>query len=133
MAMYTVITVDVILHNEAIRRVTKAKFLGVIVDQHLSWRDLISMVSHKISKSSGIISRIRNTLDIKSKKFIYYSFIHSYLTYCINVWYSTYRTYLKTLCTAQKRSVYEYTLCYCSAAPFERYHQSKKLASGSTD
>ena len=25
--------VDVILHNEAIQRVTKAKFLGVIVDQ----------------------------------------------------------------------------------------------------
>ena len=27
---------DVILHNEAIQRVTKAKFLGVIVDQHLN-------------------------------------------------------------------------------------------------
>ena len=38
---------DVILRNEVIQR---------------------SMVSHKISKSCGIISRIRNTLDIKSKK-----------------------------------------------------------------
>ena len=60
---------DVILRNEAMQRVTKAKFLGVIVDQHLNWKDQISMVSHKISKSCGIISRIRNTLDIKSKKF----------------------------------------------------------------
>ena len=34
---------------------------------------------------------------------IYYSLIH--LSYCINVWSSTYRTNLKTLCTAQKRSV----------------------------
>ena len=59
---------DVILHNEAIQRVTKAKFWGVIiVDQHLKWKDHISMVSHKISKSCGIISRIRNTLEIKSK------------------------------------------------------------------
>ena len=33
------------------------------------------------------------------------SYIHPYLTYCINVWSSTYRTNLKTLCTAQKRSV----------------------------
>ena len=56
---------DVILRNEAIQRVTKAKFLGVIVDQHLNWKDHIS---HKISKSCGIISRIRNTLDIKPKK-----------------------------------------------------------------
>ena len=59
---------DVILHNEAMQRVTKAKFLGVIVDQHLNWKDHISMVSHKISKSCIIILRIRNTLDIKSKK-----------------------------------------------------------------
>ena len=63
------------------------------------------MLSHKISKSCGIISRIRNTLDIKSKKLIYYSLIHPYLTYCINVWSSEYRTNSKTICTAQKRSV----------------------------
>ena len=63
------------------------------------------MVSQKISKSCGIISRIRNTLDFKSKKLIYYSLIHPYLTYCINVWSSTYRTNLKSVCTAQKRSV----------------------------
>ena len=36
---------------------------------------------------------------------IYYSLIHPKLTDCINVWSSTYRTNLKTLCTAQKRSV----------------------------
>ena len=53
---------------EAIQRVTKAKFLGVVVDQHLSWKDNISMVSPNISKSCGIISPIRNTLDIKCKK-----------------------------------------------------------------
>ena len=88
---------DVILHNEAIQRVTKAKFLGVIVDQHLNWKDHISMVSHKISKSCIIISRIRNSLAIKSKNMIYYSLIHPYLTYGIYVF--------KTLCTAQKRSV----------------------------
>ena len=37
---------------------------------------------------------------------IYYSLIHPYLTYCINVWSSTYRTNLKTLWTAQKRTVH---------------------------
>ena len=86
--------VDVILRNEAIQRITETKFLGIIADQRLNWKDHISMVSHKISKSCGIISRIRNTLDIKSKKNIYYSLIHPYLTYCINVWFSTYKTNL---------------------------------------
>ena len=31
---------DVLSHNEAIQRVTKAKFLVVIIiDQHLNWKD----------------------------------------------------------------------------------------------
>ena len=112
--------VDVILRNEAIQRVTKAKFLGVIVDQHLNWKDHISMVSHKISKSCGRISRIRNTLDIKSKKMIYYtSHTPLYLPDCTNVWSSTYRTNLKTLCTAQKRSVR--TLFATVQQPHSRY------------
>ena len=66
---------DVILRNEAIQRVTKAKFLVVIVDQHLNFKENISMISHKISESCGIISRILIPLDIKSKKMIYYSLI----------------------------------------------------------
>ena len=44
-------------------------------------------------------------LNIKYKKIIYYSLIHPYLTYCINVWSSAYWKNLKTLCTTQKRSV----------------------------
>ena len=70
---------EVILRNDVVQRVNKAKFLGAIVDQHLNWKDHISMISQKISKSCGI----RNTLDIKSKRLIYYSLIHPYLTYCV--------------------------------------------------
>ena len=53
------------------QRVTNAKLLGVIVDQHPNiWNTIyVSMVSQK--KSGDIISRILNTLDIKSKKNIY--------------------------------------------------------------
>ena len=88
------------------QRVNKTKFLGVIVDQHLNWRDHIPMISQNISKLCGIIYRIRNSLDIKSKRLIYYSLIHPYFTYCVNDWSSTYRTNLKVLCTAQQRSVH---------------------------
>ena len=86
--------------------VNKAKFPIEIVDQHWhNWKDHISMISQKISKSCRIKYRIRNTLNIKSKRLIYYSLIHPYLTYCMNVWSSTNRTNLKLLCTAQKRSL----------------------------
>ena len=68
---------EVILRNEVVQRVNKAKFLGVIVDQRLNWKEHISMISKKNSKSCGIIYRIRNALDVKSKRLIYYSLIHT--------------------------------------------------------
>ena len=49
---------------------------------------------------------------------IYYSLIHPYLTYCINVWSSTYQTTLKTLCAAQKRSMH--TLFATAQQPHSR-------------
>ena len=45
-----VLTYVVVLRNEVVQRVNKAKFLGVIVDQHLNWKDHISMISQKISE-----------------------------------------------------------------------------------
>ena len=65
---------EVILRNEVVQQVNKAKFLGVIVDQHLNWKTTFQ----KTSKSYGIIYRIRNTLEFKSKRLIYNSpFIHT--------------------------------------------------------
>ena len=71
---------EVILLNESIQRVTNSRFLDVILDQQISnifylnnhfffnWKDHISMELQNNSKSCVIISRNRNTLDIKSKK-----------------------------------------------------------------
>ena len=42
---------EVILRNEVVQRVNKAKFLGVIVDQHLNWKDHISIISQKKNPS----------------------------------------------------------------------------------
>ena len=38
---------EVILRNEVVQLVNKVKFLGMLVDQHLNWKD-ISMISQKI-------------------------------------------------------------------------------------
>ena len=116
---------DVILRNEATQRVTESKFLDVIVDTHLNWKNHIRMVSHKINIKCSIISRIQNTFDIISKKMIYYILGHSYHTYCINVWSSTYRTNFKILYTAPKRSMCTLFLLLCS--PIREISSIKKF------
>ena len=95
----------VLLRGQPIAQISEAKFLGVIVDQHLNWKSHITMVAQKLSKSCGLIYRIRKNLNLESKILIYYSLIQPYLTYCINVWSSTYKTNLRSVTIAQKRAM----------------------------
>ena len=66
---------EIIFRNEMVERVNKAKFHGVIVDQHLNWKDNTSYndISKNISKSCAIIYRISINLDNKLNKLIYYT------------------------------------------------------------
>ena len=47
--------ISIQIDNNAIEHVKETVFLGVILDEHLSWKPHILRVSRKISKSIGII------------------------------------------------------------------------------
>ena len=53
------------------------------IDQLLNWKDHISSITQKISKSCDIIYRIHNTLDNKYTSLIYDSLFHPYLTHAL--------------------------------------------------
>ena len=123
------------LTNEVVQRVNEAKFIGVIVDQRFITGKTTEHYLKNKSKSYGIISRIRNNPDIKSKKLIYDSLIHPYFTYYINVWSSTYQTNLKSLINA-KNNIYALTLCHSQLQPYLRdiyQHGLKNFSSRWTD
>ena len=44
---------------EAIVEVNKSKFLGVIIDNKLSWKDHISFVCRKVARGIGVIIKAR--------------------------------------------------------------------------
>ena len=66
--------------------VKNTKFLGVIIDSKLNWSDHIAYIKNKISKSIGILTKIRRFLNKKTLRNIYFSFVYLYLTYCVEVW-----------------------------------------------
>ena len=72
---------DVGMQNSAITCVTTTKFLGVIIDHKFKWNDHITYIKSKISKSNGILYKIRrflnmNTLINKNVSFICCSISH---------------------------------------------------------
>lgn len=80
-------------------------FLGVLVDQHLSWKSHVSYAAKKISKTIGIMSKSRFYLSRKSLLSLYYTLVYPYLNYCNIIWSSNYPSNLNKLLLLQKRIV----------------------------
>ena len=58
--------VPLTLENTVIKQVMETKCLGVLVDQHLSWKPHIDFVSQKILKSVGIIVKAHFYLSFQT-------------------------------------------------------------------
>ena len=84
------VNVPLTLENAVIKQVKETKFLGVLIDQHLSWKPHIDFVSKKISKSVGIIVKAHFYLSSQTLMILYYSLVYPFLTYCNVAWSSTY-------------------------------------------
>ena len=106
---------DVIFGGEVIQRVSTVKFLGVILDDTLSWSPHINHVKNKVAKGMGIISKLRKCLNSKTLMTLYYSFLYPHFIYCIEVWGCTYHSYLDPIFKLQKR-----TICIIHSLPFRQ-------------
>lgn len=95
----------VFINNKEINQVKEIVFLGIVLDEHLSWKSHISYVSCKISKSVGIIRKSSFYLLKSSLLTLYYSMVYPYLQYCNIVWAATYSSNLSRLVILQKRVV----------------------------
>ena len=93
------------ISDSEIKRITSIKYLGVLIDERLTWKEHITAIENKISKNLGLLCRARRVLDSIALKNLYLSFIHSYLNYGNIVWASTSRTKLKKLASKQKQAL----------------------------
>ena len=83
------------INNREIARTESIKFLGVFLDENLSWKTHIKYIENKISKNIGILFKASSFLKKKTLLSLYYSYIHSYINYDSVPWGSTCRTNLK--------------------------------------
>ena len=62
---------NLLIENIHIKREHVTKFLGVFIDDNLSWKQHIDIVSSKISKSISILHKSRDVLSKQSLKQLY--------------------------------------------------------------
>ena len=97
--------VKLLIDGQAIDEVKKTKFLGIIIDNKLTWKWHIDHIAGKISRGIGMIIKARQYLNKSGLMSLYYSFIYPYLTYCNHIWGATYKTRLKRLVMLQNKAV----------------------------
>ena len=95
----------IIIDESIIECVSDTKFLGIMLDDKLSWKSHINHICNKVSKAIGILVKARRILDIDSLVTLYNTLIKPYFSYCITLWGNTFKTRLKKLEIIQKKIV----------------------------
>ena len=76
-----------------------------MIDSDLSWKNHIDFICHKISKSIGIIAKLRHYVPRHILLNIYHTLLTPYLNYGISAWGYSAKTHLNRLLVLQKRAL----------------------------
>ena len=82
------------LGNNIVNITNTAKYLGMLIDDQLSFKFHINFLEKKLSRSVGIIAKLGYHLPPNALLTLYHSLVHVHLIYALPVWATTFLTYL---------------------------------------
>ena len=97
--------VTLLMNKKAIEQKNYVKYLGVFIDEHLTWKEHISNISKKISRGVGIVCNLRKSMCTSLLRTIYYSLVYSHIVYGVHVWGSAYSTESDKILILEKKAV----------------------------
>lgn len=65
---------------------TSVKFLGVTVDESLTWSDHITQLQCRLNKAFYLLLVLSHSIDLSTLKAVYYAYVYSHLTYGVVLW-----------------------------------------------
>ena len=72
--------------EETVSIIQQAKYLGVMVDQHLNWKEKISTIKKKVSRGIGMLKYSKKYLPLLTIQSMYKSLVEQYFGCCCPVW-----------------------------------------------
>lgn len=89
----------------SIERKKHIRYLGTIIDDTMSFKYQISYICARISRNTGIISKLRYYLSLTQLKQLYYNLIYPYISYAIMAWGSVYQSHLQKVQVKQNHII----------------------------
>ena len=118
---------DVYINDIPLEQVSSIKFLGIHVDNKLTWKDHVHVICKTISRNIGVINRLKYILPSSTLLMLYSSLILPYLNYGILVWGNTHQFLLEKILLLQKKSLRVIYTLNPRAHTEELFHDNKLL------
>ena len=74
------------INNTLIEQVTEFNFLGLTVNEFMNWNSHTQKIANKISRTLGVMNRLKRYLPISAMKLMYDSLILSHIQFEITNW-----------------------------------------------
>ena len=86
--------INVILDGVPLEIVNTTKFLGIIIDENLTWKSHIDAISKTISRNIGMLSKMKHFVPGYILYSLYCTLVLPYIKYGILIWGNTCKTCL---------------------------------------
>ena len=98
---------DEIIINDhfVMKRNRTAKYLGLVLDEHLKFDEHCKLLESKLTSSAGMLWRMRNKLPMYIKKKVYHTLFESHLLYMNIIWGNSCENVIKPLQSIQNRTI----------------------------
>ena len=107
--------------------VNSSKYLGVMVDNKLSFQSHINMIENKVARAVGILSKVRFLFPSSTLLLLYSTLIKPHLLFGITLWGSTCSSYLCKLQRLQNKAIRIISNCNRRASITYYYHKLEIL------
>ena len=95
-------SLNIYVNDKLLQERACIKYLGVMIDTNLRWKEHVNYLSKKIKRSIGLLSKIRYYVDLSCLFKLYYTLVYPFLIYGLVAWGNTYQTILNQFFIRQK-------------------------------
>ena len=79
---------DIKIQDQVLKNSKITKFLGITIDENLTWTDHINGLYNKLATNKHLLLNVQNLMPGKILEQIYYAHVYSHLTYGLAIWRS---------------------------------------------
>ena len=78
--------INIRLNGQRLYPSSYIKYLGVLLDEHLSWKPHTNELIKKLNRSNSMLAKIRHYVNKNTIRSLYFSIFYSHINYCCQVW-----------------------------------------------